>query len=494
MSIVQSTESRPATLPRVLVVDDDRRVLELLEVAYTSHGFRVITAADGHEAMQKALTDRPDLLVLDVRLPRKSGLEVCELLRRDPEENHLPIILVSAAGETDARLRGFSAGADDYMSKPFSPKELIARSRRLLWRASEARDMRRRMRDLERDLARAQDEVKRSAIETRREQRLRELATALEREFHRTLDLDELARRILLEAQARLGVGLAGLLLRDDTVQAYVPYAVRGDGLDRVAQLEFESSGALARMLPALGRPAAVRELERLPELSDELPALVAARVARVAPLIGVAGLEALLVTDERLDGQEPAKADQEMMAVLCEAAGTALHTARLVRAQIDLEIELSTPTEAEDVPQRNEAGAIIDRAARATLLPPRLRGLLALAIRLGGSVQSPATRAALSRLAQHDLTGRVKEFLQLVSSEEPTPAPGAPPEGARAAMLFGMAIEIVRARAGGSSVEAALQHAARHAGSNLDPATLQALEAAVRECAWLSDSAPKSE
>ena len=489
MSIVQNPETRPVALPRVLVVDDDRRVLELLEVAYTSHGFRVITAADGHEAMQKCLTDRPDLLVLDVRLPRKSGLEVCELLRRDPEENHLPIILVSAAGETDARLRGFTAGADDYVSKPFSPKELIARSRRLLWRASEARDMRRRMRDLERDLARAQDEVKRSAIETRREQRLRELATMLEREFHRTLDLDELARRILLEAQARLGVGLAGVLLRDDSVQAFVPYAVRGDGLDRLAQLEFESNGALARMLPALGRPAAVRELERLPELADELPALVAARIARVSPLIGVAGLEALLVTDERLDGQEPAKADQEMMSVLCEAAGTALHTARLVRSQIDLEIELSAPAEGEDTPQRHEAAAIMDRAARATLLPPRLRGLLALAIRLGDAALAPATRAALTRLAKHDLTGRVKEFLQLISQDEPTPGSGEPPEGARAAMLFSMALEMVRARAGGSTVEAALQHAARHAGSNLDPATLQALEAAVRECAWLSDS-----
>jgi hypothetical protein len=269
-----------------------------------------------------------------------------------------------------------------------------------------------------------------------------------------------------------------------------VPYAVRGDGLDRLAQLEFESSGSLARMLPALGRPAAVRELERLPELSDELPALVAARVARVAPLSGVAGLEALLVTDERLDGQEPAKADQEMMAVLCEAAGTALHTARLVRAQIDLEIELSSPAEPEDGPQRHEAGAIMDRAARVTLLPPRLRGLLTLGIRMGETAQAPATRAALGRLAKHDLTGRVKEFLRLISQEEPVPGSGEATEGARASMLFRMAIEMVRARVGGSSVESALQHAARHAGSNLDPATLQALEAAVRECAWLSDTA----
>ncbi|MBI1798875.1 MAG: response regulator [Candidatus Eisenbacteria bacterium] len=75
---MKSAGGTPRTVPapRVLLVDDDARVLELLEVAYTSHGFRVITAADGHEALQKALAERPDLLVLDVRLPRKSGLEV----------------------------------------------------------------------------------------------------------------------------------------------------------------------------------------------------------------------------------------------------------------------------------------------------------------------------------------------------------------------------------------------------------------------------------
>ena len=112
------------------MVDDDKHVLELIEVAYTSHGFRVFTAADGHEAMQKTLTEHPDLLVLDVRLPKKTGFEVCEMLRRDPDEIHLPIILVSASGDTDARLKGFVAGADDFLAKPFSPRELIARSRR----------------------------------------------------------------------------------------------------------------------------------------------------------------------------------------------------------------------------------------------------------------------------------------------------------------------------------------------------------------------------
>ena len=237
MSSGAGVAPRAESAPVVLIVEDDRRVLELIEIAYTSHGFRVLTAADGHEAMHKVLTEKPDLLVLDVRLPRKSGLEVCELLRRDPEEHHLPIIMVSASADTDARLKGFIAGTDDYLAKPFSPRELIARSRRLLMRAGEGRDLRVRLEGLERDLTRAQDEVKRSLLETRREQRLRDLATSLAREFHRTLDLDDLARAILNEAQTRFGVGMVGLLVRDEAAHAFVPHAVRGDGLDRIAPM-----------------------------------------------------------------------------------------------------------------------------------------------------------------------------------------------------------------------------------------------------------------
>ena len=75
--------TKPATAPLILVVDDDRRVVELLQIALTAHGFRVMTASDGEEAVRRALADRPDLVVLDVRLPRKSGLEVCEMLRQD---------------------------------------------------------------------------------------------------------------------------------------------------------------------------------------------------------------------------------------------------------------------------------------------------------------------------------------------------------------------------------------------------------------------------
>ena len=478
---------RAESNPCVLVVEDDRRVLELIEIAYASHGFRVITAADGHEAMHKVLTEKPDLLVLDVRLPRKSGLEVCEMLRRDPDEHHLPVIMVSAAGDTEARLKGFIAGTDDYLAKPFSPRELIARSRRLLMRAGEGRELRERLAGLERDLGRVQDEVKRTLLETRREQRLRDLATTLSREFHRTLDLDELARLILNEAQARFGVGMAGLLVRDESAHAFVPHSVRGDGLDRIASLEFAESGPLARLLPALGRPALVREIERLPELAHDLPAMVAARIARIAPLAGPLGLEGLLVLDERLDGLEPTRAELDLLAVLCEAAGVALHVANRLRLQIDLELEMSWPAEPGDSPLATEAASLVERAARATLLAPRLQSLLPHAVRLTIAPPDPARRERLQRLALQDPTQRVAELLRLMEDATRPRDSADPPEWQRAATLVAIAGWIARARREGASPAEALAVALPREGAACDRATQQALEAALREAAWLA-------
>src|SRR5262249_10172185 len=148
---------------------------ELLTIALTAYGYRVVSAQDGDEAMRVAIAERPDLVVLDVRLPKKSGLEVCELLRQDPEDPHVRIVMVSAAAEHDDRLQGLGRAADDYVANPFSPKELMARIKRLRARSAEARAAIQRGAAAERELALARDDAKRSHAELHNEQRLREL-------------------------------------------------------------------------------------------------------------------------------------------------------------------------------------------------------------------------------------------------------------------------------------------------------------------------------
>lgn len=115
----------------ILVVDDEPKIVKLARDYLEQGGFRVVTAADGMTALAVARSARPDLIVLDLKLPGKDGLDVCRTLRRDSD---VPIIMLTARVEETDRLIGLELGADDYITKPFSPRELVARVRAVLRR------------------------------------------------------------------------------------------------------------------------------------------------------------------------------------------------------------------------------------------------------------------------------------------------------------------------------------------------------------------------
>ena len=120
---------------RLLVVEDDRALVELLRYHFTKDGFTVTSTPNGDEALILIQEVSPDLVILDWMIEGVSGIEVCRRLRRSPASANLPIIMLTARGEEDDRVRGLDTGADDFVSKPFSPKELVARANALLRRA-----------------------------------------------------------------------------------------------------------------------------------------------------------------------------------------------------------------------------------------------------------------------------------------------------------------------------------------------------------------------
>jgi two-component system alkaline phosphatase synthesis response regulator PhoP len=120
----------------ILVVEDDRDIAELIRHYLVRAGHSVEIAGSGAEVIQRVRVRLPDLLVLDLMLPGVHGLEICQALRRDPTAADLPIIIVTARAEESDRVAGLELGADDYLTKPFSPKELVARVAALLRRAS----------------------------------------------------------------------------------------------------------------------------------------------------------------------------------------------------------------------------------------------------------------------------------------------------------------------------------------------------------------------
>lgn len=120
------------TQPRVLVVDDIVANVELLEALLSVQGYEVATAFDGYEALEKALTEDPDIVLLDVMMPGLNGFEVCEQLKRQEWTRSIPIVLVTALDQIEDKVRGLDAGADDFLTKPFNKVELLARVRSLL--------------------------------------------------------------------------------------------------------------------------------------------------------------------------------------------------------------------------------------------------------------------------------------------------------------------------------------------------------------------------
>ena len=123
---------------RLLLVEDDRQLAELVRFHFDRAGYEVTRTGDGDEALILAEEVRPDLVILDWMIEGISGIEVCRRLRRRPTTSNLPIIMLTARGEENDRVRGLETGADDYLTKPFSPKELVARAGAVLRRVRPA--------------------------------------------------------------------------------------------------------------------------------------------------------------------------------------------------------------------------------------------------------------------------------------------------------------------------------------------------------------------
>lgn len=123
-------------MKKILVVDDEKAILDLVKRILTRGGFEVITASDGEEGLAKVYSEAPDLMILDINMPEMNGWEVCGKIRGDPLYKHLPIIMLTVRKKKEDQLKGLDLGGDEYITKPFYPTELLARVKTVLQRAS----------------------------------------------------------------------------------------------------------------------------------------------------------------------------------------------------------------------------------------------------------------------------------------------------------------------------------------------------------------------
>jgi two-component system alkaline phosphatase synthesis response regulator PhoP len=124
---------------RILVVDDEIYIVHILDFSLGMEGYEVVTALDGEQAVEKARSEKPDLIVLDIMMPKLDGYETCKILKGDDATKNIPVILLSAKGRNVDQKIGFEVGADDYITKPFSPRKLVERINSILGQDQQSR-------------------------------------------------------------------------------------------------------------------------------------------------------------------------------------------------------------------------------------------------------------------------------------------------------------------------------------------------------------------
>ena len=126
---------------KILVVDDEIYIVHILDFSLGMEGYSVVTALDGEQALEKARTEKPDLIVLDIMMPKLDGYETCKRLKAEDATKAIPVILLSAKGRNVDQKVGFEVGADDYITKPFSPRKLVERINAILGQNSSQQRM-----------------------------------------------------------------------------------------------------------------------------------------------------------------------------------------------------------------------------------------------------------------------------------------------------------------------------------------------------------------
>lgn len=423
--------SEPREPETILVGDPDVRVVELLQITLSGRGYTIRSALDGEAVLEEVERHRPDLVVLGVRMPRRSGFQVLEELRARPETARLPVILIAGSASNESRIQGLRLGADDYLVKPFSPRELIIKIRRILDRITDQRQLQVKNETLEEEAHRQRDEMFRTQQEMHRY--LLRIGSVLSRveEVSRRHDPGELMEGLVQVAVRDLGLSRVCFLVRDRQSGGLRPEASWGID-DRARRgLIFAADGFLAQTLRLEGRTLSADELAAYPMAEEELVALAAAGLTHFTPVRRESDeLLAIIASGEPDAERAGDRFDLALLAVLGQSAAIAIEKLADVgearRAFLDTTAHLIATVEARYAGVREHSARVRDLALRLAdqlALPDGPRETVAYVARLhdlgaldqyeelfgGQRVLSDAERLALRRHACEGVRGMLE-------------------------------------------------------------------------------------
>lgn len=315
----------------ILVVDDDPNVVEILTEFLRGRGYHTATAYDGEEALDKYDECQPDLVVLDVVLPKRDGFSVCDEIRGRDVHKDVPIIMISADSIPDSMIKGFRSGAQDYIKKPFSLKEIHLKVDSFLSQAHRKKNLREKNLILEDEVQKGQEDYLRINRELKK--KVLDLRTlfGLSHDLNRLRDPDELIHILSLTLIGQLGIGSVALFYAFDDVEEYLSYA-GGKGVQSSILKTVRLSRDIGLSNHLLSNQD-VLDLSNpdLPEDAKKEATFVADfGVTYCFPLIVKSRLMGIVFVGGKVNNNEFTDNDLEIFKSICSSAATGLENARL--------------------------------------------------------------------------------------------------------------------------------------------------------------------
>jgi response regulator RpfG family c-di-GMP phosphodiesterase len=316
----------------ILIVDDDRRVLEILDKSLSRRGHDVELASDGKQALASCDSRIPDLVVLDLMLPDMDGRDVLKAIRARPGGEAIPVVFVSANSDLETRVNTLDEGAEDFLVKPFSLREINSKIDRVIGRHERDRSFEAKRTELE---TRITEQDKNTLLVNRElKKQILSMKTlyAVSQDLNRKLDLDDLINGLALSLIGELQINsMAFFERREEDAPHFVLRELKGFDKTRIGDLRVPVDCELSRWVEEASRP---RKIARNGDSrwALRLPDIRLALFEYAAPVIVGRELMALVFTGPKLNGDEYRPFELDLLASLCNAAGTAMEHARLFR------------------------------------------------------------------------------------------------------------------------------------------------------------------
>jgi putative nucleotidyltransferase with HDIG domain len=316
----------------ILIVDDDLKVLEILEESLSREGFKVNIASNGRQALKSCESQNPGLVVLDMMLPDMNGVELMEQIREFPGGEDVPVLILSADGGVDTRLRGLNGGAEDYLVKPVSLREISSKVRMVLERTTKTRELQDKQSALETRLSQEQEGYTQVTKDLKRQLLSMKTLFSVSQDLNRLLDTQELVNVVSLTLLGELRVSsMAIFSVKKENSKEFSLLGLKGFSDEKFSGLSIERKCQFTRLLEEGEKPCKIARNPNQPWIGI-LPDLRLAVFEFATPIRVKGETKGLVFTGPKLNAEEYTAYDMDVMMFIANSAGIGMENARLLK------------------------------------------------------------------------------------------------------------------------------------------------------------------